>query len=155
MQYQNLSMGINRFCEHENCGDEQSNGGSGNQSLGSKLNPKSKPFAPRQPPFPPAKAASPSKEHLDENENKVDRGIKPHDEIRGEILRKIWEEERNSPSEETPSSAISNHVVAQKVISDLAVPKATNIPIMKFPPPDPSKDDFGLRSLVRNITISV
>jgi len=155
MQYQNWSTGTNRFGEHDICGEVQSNGGSINQSLASKLDPNSKPFAPRQPPFPPAKAASPSKEHLDENENKVDRGVKPHEEIRGEILRKIWEEERNSPPQETPSSAINDHVVAQKIISDHAVPKATNNPIMKCPPPDPSKDDFGLRSLVRNITISV
>jgi len=160
MQYQNWSMGINRFGEHENCGDEQSNGGSGNQSLASKLDPNSKPFAPRQPPFPPAKAASPSKEHLDENENKVDSGVKPHNEIRGEMLRKIseiWEEKSSSPPQETRSTATSNndHVVAQKVISDLAIPKATNNPTVKCPSPDPSKDDFGLRSLMRNITISV
>jgi len=166
MQYQNWSMGINRFGEHENCGDEQSNGGSGNHSLASKLDPNSKPFAPRQPPFPPAKAASPSKEHLDENENTVDGGVfeacltmphVPHDEIKGEILRKIWEEKSSNPPQETRSTATSknDHVVAQKVISDLAVPKATKNPTVKCPSPDPSKDDFGLRSLVRNINISV
>ena len=36
-----------------------------------------------------------------------------------------------------------------------ALPKTSNNTTVKCPSPDPSKDDFGLRSLVRNITVSV
>ena len=59
MQYQNWSAGIDRFVEGGDCGEEQ-NGGSGSQSVPSKLDPNSKPFAPRQPPFPPPKVTGTS-----------------------------------------------------------------------------------------------
>ena len=36
-----------------------------------------------------------------------------------------------------------------------ALPKTSNSATVKYSSPDPSKDDFGLRSLVRNITVSV
>jgi hypothetical protein len=59
MEYQNWSAGIDRFVEDGDCGEEQ-NGGSGSQSVPSKLDPNSKPFAPRQPPFPPPKVTGTS-----------------------------------------------------------------------------------------------
>lgn len=164
MQYQNWSTGINRLVDLGKCGEEQNNGGFGNrpnpiQTNPYKLDPNSKPFAPRQPPFPSSRAASPSKEDLDENANKVDSGAKPHDEIRGEILRQIWAEKRRSPPQKTQSKATSKNDqgVEIKVISDSAVQKSTNHLTVKCPSPDallPSKDDFGLRSLVRNIGVS-
>ena len=59
MQYQDWSAGIDRFVEGGDCTEEQ-NGGSGSQSVPSKLDPNSKPFAPRQPPFPPPKVTGTS-----------------------------------------------------------------------------------------------
>lgn len=150
MQYQNWSTGTNKYREHGKCGEEK-NSGSVNLSISFKLDPNSKPFAPRQPPFPSSKAASPTKQNLDENENKVD------DQIRGEILRQIWAKKCSiSPKKAQPTTASkSDHGVVQKVNSDTALPKTSYNPTVKCPSPDPSKDDFGLRSLVRNITVSV
>jgi len=154
MQYQNWSAGIDRFVEGGDCGEEQ-NGGSGSQSVPSKLDPNSKPFAPRQPPFPPPKVTGTSPPpYLDENENKIDSGGN-HDEK----LRQIWAKKSCSPPQGTQSAATLkvDQRNVQRMTSEV-VPKTSNSnnPEVLCPPPNsPFKDDFGLRSLVRNITISV
>jgi len=154
MQYQNWSAGIDRFVEGGDCGEEQ-NGGSGSQSVPSKLDPNSKPFAPRQPPFPPPKVTGTSPPpYLDENENKIDSGGN-HDEK----LRQIWAKKSCSPPQGTQSAATLkvDQRNVQRMTSEV-VPKTSNSnnPEILCPPPNsPFKDDFGLRSLVRNITISV
>lgn len=154
MQYQNWSAGIDRFVEGGDCGEEQ-NGGSGSQSVPSKLDPNSKPFAPRQPPFPPPKVTGTSPPPcLDENENNIDSGGN-HDEK----LRQIWAKKSCSPPQGTQSAATLkvDQRNVQRMTSEV-VPKTSNsiIPEILCPPPNsPFKDDFGLRSLVRNITISV
>jgi len=165
MQYQNWSTVYNRFGDLDKNGEDQNVGGSGNQSVSSKLDPNSKPFAPRQPPLPSSKTASPAKPNLDENENKVDGGVKPrdelrgkpHDELRGAIIRQIWgEKPASSPKKIQPLATSKNENIMQKVISDSAlVPKSINSTAVKCTSPDPAKDDFGLRSLLRNITVSV
>jgi len=154
MQYQNWSAGIDRFVEGGDCGEEQ-NGGSGSQSVPSKLDPNSKPFAPRQPPFPPPKVTGTSPPPcLDENENNIDSGGN-HDEK----LRQIWAKKSCSPPQGTQSAATLK--VDQRNVQTMTsevVPKTSNSinPEILCPPPNsPFKDDFGLRSLVRNITISV
>lgn len=154
MQYQNWSAGIDRFVEGGDCGEEQ-NGGSGSQSVPSKLDPNSKPFAPRQPPFPPPKVTGTSPPPcLDENENNIDSGGN-HDEK----LRQIWAKKSCSPPQGTQSAATLkvDQRNVQRMTSEV-VPKTSNSinPEILCPPPNsPFKDDFGLRSLVRNITISV
>lgn len=154
MQYQNWSAGIDRFVEGGDCGEEQ-NGGSGSQSVPSKLDPNSKPFAPRQPPFPPPKVTGTSPPPcLDENENNIDSGGN-HDEK----LRQIWAKKSCSPPQGTQSAATLkvDQRNVQRMTSEV-VPKTSNgnNPEILCPPPNsPFKDDFGLRSLVRNITISV
>lgn len=154
MEYQNWSAGIDRFVEGGDCGEEQ-NGGSGSQSVPSKLDPNSKPFAPRQPPFPPPKVTGTSPPPcLDENENNIDSGGN-HDEK----LRQIWAKTSCSPPQGTQSAATLkvDQRNVQRMTSEV-VPKTSNSnnPEILCPPPNsPFKDDFGLRSLVRNITISV
>jgi len=154
MQYQNWSAGIDRFVEGGDCGEEQ-NGGSGNQSVPSKLDPNSKPFAPRQPPFPLPKVTGTSPPPcLDENENNIDSGGN-HDEK----LRQIWAKKSCSPPQGTQSAATLkvDQRNVQRMTSEV-VPKTSNSnnqEILCPPPNSPFKDDFGLRSLVRNITISV
>jgi len=154
MQYQNWSAGIDRFVEGGDCGEEQ-NGGSGSQSVPSKLDPNSKPFAPRQPPFPPPKVTGTSPPPcLDENENNIDSGGN-HDEK----LRQIWAKKSCSPPQGTQSATTLkvDQRNVQRMTSEV-VPKTSNSnnPEILCPPPNsPFKDDFGLRSLVRNITISV
>jgi len=159
MQYQNWSAGIDRFVERgeNSVGGEEQNGdsGNGNQSINpSKLDPNSKPFAPRQPPFPPPKVAGPSTPpNLDENENKIDNGGNPD-----EKLRQIWAKKSCSPPQGTQSTGTlknDNQKNVSRINSEL-VTKPSNTPEINCPPPNsPFKDDFGLRSLVRNITISV
>lgn len=162
MQYQDWSSGIDRpdrFDELLDCGEEQ-NGGSGNlSSVASKLDPNSKPFAPRQPPFPPAKTAVSPTTYLDENENKVDNSGNNN-----EKLRQIWAktngssppsdvpQERQSPPPPRIDPREMQRMISNALSYDM-LPKSGNNREFQSPPAI-SKDDFGLRSLMRNIKIS-